>query len=358
MFGPKKFNAKELGRRLAAYAGTRQDQRAWRRWLKTKRRSWQDFRLLLKNDPRPVFRARALTAMLTWDHSRDPFRGRVLTEFKETGLYASSVEADCLACQPDVAAVVVMFCLEAIDSGVKVPKPARDLYNRCIPTLLACLKDEALGEELFNRFRLLDCCAPWSDFDDCSGYNIFDSVFFVNGLSDAWKIRIDALMRAIVLSELEGRSRPRAEHEAADAWYAHALFIDLPGEMNRPIDLLEDEAKFIVSWTKWSPQVLREVRLMLDLFSRRMIDRDGPGTVCHALMRRAVLEGVGKDAFLPCSDTMLNFSLYCLERYPEDLELTARLRRLTDEYGPKLRAAAGEEDVKKAREIEAPDRLC
>lgn len=187
MFGRKKFDSKELGKRLAAYSGSAQDQGNWLRWLSIRTRSWHDLELVMKGGAARVFQVRAITAMLCWDHALDPFEGRVRTGFKDSNLYAGHVHADIEAHLPDAAAVVVNFCLQALDAGATAPEEARDLYNQCIPILLENIQDPRLGDELFKRFRPYDAGTPSLGSSDPTTFNLFDYAFFSNGHKEEWQ---------------------------------------------------------------------------------------------------------------------------------------------------------------------------
>jgi hypothetical protein len=129
------------------------------------------------------FKIRALTAMLCWDHALDPFKGRVLTAFCHHSLYANHVRAEIEARLPDASAVIVNFCLEAIDAGATAPDDARDLYNQCIPKLLEHIQDASLGDELFERFDCGDLDRPNEGPEQRSRFTVADYAFFVRGLS-------------------------------------------------------------------------------------------------------------------------------------------------------------------------------
>ncbi|WKZ28688.1 MAG: hypothetical protein QY323_04080 [Patescibacteria group bacterium] len=358
MFGSKKLEKSELGRRLAAFSGTEKDQQDWESWLTAKahgkERIWHEFKELMTSDARQSIKVRVLTAMLCWDAELDPFGGRGRTEFRDSSLYGSRVDSGIMSKVPDPAAVIVRFCLEAIDAGATAPEYARDQYNSCVPHLLAIVTDEALSEGLFERFRLLDGCAPYLGTEEASGFNTFDQSLYTKGLSEGWQRRIDMRMRGHVEAELTGRSKPRAEHEAADSWYARSVLQCMHGNLVRPLDLFEDQLRFIASWRRWSPNVLSAVRMPLDRIFLHLRERGGPGSVCHAVIRRVVLEGSADARYAIRSSADLELARRWLELYgPSDPELLEHLRFLIAASASRIDAQSRVEEEAKSKESAA-----
>jgi hypothetical protein len=99
---------------------------------------------------------------------------------------------------------------------------------------------------------------------------------------------------------------------------------------------------------------LRAVRLPLDLLCHRLKERSEPGSVCHSIVRRAVLEGEGEDRFqIYWNEMTLKWCRRWLEIYGlDDPELADRLKPLIAEAAPRIEAGARKARAKDAEEAE------
>lgn len=335
MFAFLTFRKKTLARRLGIWNGTAHDQDAWQAWLGAKTRRWNEVVELIEDETAAkCVRVRALAAALLWDEKYDPFDGRRQTAFSGS-LYDCAERLDHVPLDlASAAAIIVGFCLEALDAGAPEREPyIRERYNRRIPVLLSQALDPGLDERLYRLFHFRDDQPPSQGMEETTGYGPFETAFMSAEVLDDVKRRLDAEMRRRIAREHAGVTFPRAWYEAGDRWYILTAFSLMTDDGPVPRDLFEEMLGFVLSWQEWSPAVTVLLRHYLIAYWEEL-QPITPGSAYRPLIRRALLCGDERTAFRIRDRSDLRFAGLCLSHFCDDGEIVKVLGPMVVEALP------------------------
>lgn len=188
-----------------------------------------DLTSLLNSNIKLGFRARALALLLVPDLSLSPVYMKVrdrLTNFAHLG--GESIQKDMPLPLVQLASDILCESLDHLTAkGASTEDERRSIrsYQSHLLQVLGILPFEE-GEAAFTRYAMNDANA-FSGIDEESGYNPFASLLRSNSVDERWKRRADSQMREIVLEELAGKKRPRADHEDALSCYSNHVMMQL-----------------------------------------------------------------------------------------------------------------------------------
>lgn len=239
---------------------SKKDDTQWKEWVNFQQREWRDLITVLNGDFRQGFKARALFNMLVPDLNWSPiyWKSWELEQGRFDSMQSCSDRIDFktldLKLQQFAAHIVGQFIvrLEKEDFALKEYNQftftrIRSTYNDLIIHLLIALPVEH-GHALFELFSLNDLEAG-SNTDDCTGYNPFRALLFTPGVPYFWKVQADKQMREIIVDELSGKRKPRADWEEAIGRYAdhiHGVLYEKRSADPESVRLFADQLDFLI----------------------------------------------------------------------------------------------------------------
>jgi len=213
----------------------------WKEWIDFQPRDIRAFREVVHGRFRLEFKQRALLVLLAPHTDLVPV-------YLPKSFERDRIDDDCLDDLPrelhEFAVTLIEVSLDAIDKRGTEGKNKLFDYQSCIETLFSQVSENH-RERLYKRFLLRDVFAYW-DMDDFSGYHPWTCMMYAN-IGEAWKRRMDADMRAIVLREMQGKAAPRAEHEDAFCFYVSKLTTMAYGKPYYSAELYADQFAFALS---------------------------------------------------------------------------------------------------------------
>ena len=223
------------------------DDEAWLAWVDVKRREIRDLNALVDGDFRDSIKARAMLVLMMPGLRYLPIYWNRKGGRKEglSYLRCAKFDVDKLSSrlQEFLVAMVLAFDTPELKKYTEGYGDHAVRYNR----LRASLSSLPGGDVLFDGYRIKDAEVYWN-MEDCSGYNPYRSLFFLQGVSEDKKRLADSWMCEIVLSEVSGETTPRADHENALHWYIETMTVSmLYGEPSYSTDFFADQLTFVLS---------------------------------------------------------------------------------------------------------------
>lgn len=200
--------------------------KVWKNWVDLKRREFRDLVGLIA-DPsvKKGIKARALVVLYCPDRDHCPVywpndgdNSRVMAD-RDLDLSGLAPELVKLAID-----MTIRYLIGANLRVAKVDKDAKDLvyvFQSCICPLLR-VASETDVDKLLDLFDLNDT-EPWMNMDFSSGYNPYIRLMYDKEVTLELKRKADAKMREIVLSEAQGKFKPRVDWEDAVKCYSRFL---------------------------------------------------------------------------------------------------------------------------------------
>lgn len=225
---------------------------------------------------------------------------------------------------------------------------ALHFYNRCILKLLAKLPAEQ-AEKIFSLYSLNDISMFWN-MDTASGYNPFQNLMYSDDIDEKWKRLADLKMRDIVRAEIEGKAKPREEHEDALRCYSRFIQMQFYGP-HYTKELFVEQAKFLV-------ENLQPNAHLIDCFNVinffKLLSADSQKELRHRISRYTVIENIEEYGRFHVYDTETRRAAeQMLEEFSDDQELAGKVRELITE-GEKKQA---ENIAHQAKEKETEDSI-
>ena len=227
---------------------SREDNAAWKRWVTFHRPECRDILKILSSDFRDGIKARALFLGLLPDFDLSP----IPTGRRNSGCCCLPVTGDYLG-RAKLSPALAHLAVDLTLAGVEYVKRIDDerirswcggYYNNAVRELLSSASTED-GERLVAAFSLNDAFCS-QDNESSSGYTPFGAVIASKNIPRKYKLALDARMRKIILSEIEGTTKPRADFEVAAYCYANIVqhqFYRKPLDL----DLVVSQLEFILS---------------------------------------------------------------------------------------------------------------
>ncbi len=235
-----------------------EDERTWTVWATRKKDEYRYLLDLLKSDVRvrDCFKKRALFLIFALgEELKSRSNGFIFYDF-----FWKDCESAVRPCHSDS----YTECLEGLNENclafaekmicgyfdyLKAKQDTDHLcnYNYYLRALMRYVNSEK-AEALLERYLFNDV-QPYSSMEDASGYNPFIELMLDRGISGDIKKKADDKMRQIVLSEVNGESRPRAPWENAYGRYKDiVMFSVFGGNPHYGIDLFADQLNFLLDY--------------------------------------------------------------------------------------------------------------
>ena len=203
---------------------------------------------------------------------------------------------------------------------------ALSFYNRCILKLLAKLPAEQ-AEKIFPLYSLNDISTFWN-MDTASGYNPFQNLMYSDDINEKWKRLADGKMRDIVRAEIEGKVKPREEHEDALRCYSSFIQRQFYGS-HYPKKLLVEQVQFLVENLQPNTHLINCFNV-INFFD--LLYADSQKELRHKIARYTVMENMEKYGRFHVYDTRTRRAAeQMLEEFADDQELAEKVRELIAE---------------------------
>lgn len=336
--------AATLKRISGQFFPTKED-KVWKQWVDFKDREEKDLVELLSSDIKDNFKRRALFLLLV--PSAD---FNMLYWKKDIGRFyhgADFVEKLTVDQLDYVTDLITGFCSvlkpmhcdrpkNVVEGGggvtifMSIPDKYHNalyFYNNCILHLLALLPEEKAAV-VFPFFSLIDI-STYSNMEDSSGYNPFQSLLYSEKIDEKWKVKADARMREIISNEITGKAKPREDWEEAMRQYADIIQMMLYGNINYSRELYASQAQFIMDNRQDRNNLINSWHVIRFL---GFLSGDEYKKLRHIIARYVLLEDVGQFSKFSIYDKATQEAVDCiLEEFPDDLELIDRIRELERE---------------------------
>lgn len=314
----------------------------WRQWLGLGRggvREPNDLIEIANSDKALAFRARAITILLLPDLRFSPFMWVDNSGIKGWN-YLFLYKKINVSTFPDQLKRFIgeLVCLnvDAVTATDYNDKLYNSIfgYNKYILQMLAILSEkDHLAERLFNRYHMIDPVG-YSGMEECSGYHPFEELMWAE-VPETWKWLADKKMHEIVLSEVQGKTKPRHDWEDALSCYAGIVryYVCVRDRFIYGIDLYISQITFLMNLknaAKYSVIESRHLRKTLEL-----LDGEVNRELRHRVSRYVVLDTRNTayhNFWVHDEETRLGAQMVLDEFGDEDTELQERLVLLLMNY--------------------------
>ncbi|TSD02119.1 MAG: Uncharacterized protein Athens071425_138 [Parcubacteria group bacterium Athens0714_25] len=316
----------------------------WKKWVDFKSREVRDLLDLLSQQVNDSFKKRALFLLMVPSAAVNPlyWKGDI-GKFYHRSDILDKLTPDLLSYVSElitqfVTALSPMHCdrpRNVAEGGggimvyMSIPDKYHDalhFYNHCILKLLAKLPAEQ-AEKIFPLYSLNDISTFWN-MDFASGYNPFRNLMYSDDINEKWKRLADGKMRDIVRAEIEGKAKPREEHEDALRCYSSFIQMQFYG--------LHYSKKFFIEQVQFLVDNLQSNKHLIDAFNVinffELLSADSFKELRHKIARYAVIKNVEEYGRFHVYDAETRRAAgQMLEEFADDQELVEKVRELIAE---------------------------
>jgi len=334
---------------------------AWRGWLDLKNQELRDLCSILTDDHfADAHKGRALSILIApnssllpfdWEDGHDSLRDdtSMLDNFDFSKLN-NSLKQFLFRLLPICMRVAQAANMERDRETMATMFFYRTLYPRLVIFALSVLNEkDPLATELFELWQPLDPVV-FRNMDDASGYDHVSRMLRAK-IPITWKWKTHERMKRIILAELSGEAKPRAEHEEARSCYLEVIQLGFYSKDGFPYEteLFATQVEFLIG-----EGCLPGKRGFRDYHAQQILHLlagDEYLTLRRRYVRNAILGDHGKhESFGIYDQEQLQTAQSMLDEAEEgDKELRTKLLNLIEKGRARIaeRQSAKETEVKK-----------